>query len=223
MPYRFKSVSGFDLYHNRSGINFTSGLYIEVDGLDIILASTCPQVSGWLNSGQMVFNDGSRDFPKIEALDHLKWSGIAKELAFDNATNGFVSQKVQPAIEEARSTALGKPRFCVSCGFDGTASSGRYLEYNSNVDSNQSGFVVPVPCVLRELSLCLNTAGTVTFQILKWNGTTETLLTSISTSSARKSSVVDLNIALVALDELRVKCSSGSGARPICFQFFQVS
>lgn len=150
MPYRFKSVSGFDLYHNRSGINFTSGLYIDVDGIDIILTSTCPQVSGWINSGQMVFNDGSRDFEKVEAIEHLKWSGSAKELWFNNATNGFAAKRVQEAIEEAKATAAGLPRLTLILTNNGTVSNGQWITYSELLSNKRILF--PVKTRIKEIS-----------------------------------------------------------------------
>lgn len=172
-----------------------------------------------LTSGVAVVNTGTSDLAATEGLTYLR--GVAVEYHFNNATNGFVSQNVQAAIEEARSTAEGKARWMASPGFDGTASTGRYLEFSSNVDSNQAGLVIPRATSLKELSLGLNTSGTVTFTIYKWNGTIETALTTISTSSSRKAIVTGLNKALVANDELRVRCTSGSGSRPIVFMFFQ--
>lgn len=101
MSYVYKNTTLNDLYHNRSGINFTANTPIPVDGIDVILTSTCPQMLSWISSGEIVFNDGSRDFGIVEALEHLKWSGSAKELWFDKSTNGFESERVQQAIEEA--------------------------------------------------------------------------------------------------------------------------
>jgi hypothetical protein len=148
---------------------------------------------------------------------------VAKSTPFDNATNGFTATETQSAIEEAKSTAEGKARWMATAGFDGNASTGRYLEFNSNVDSNQSGLIIPVPTILKELTISVNTAATVTFSIYSWNGTTETLLTSISTSAARYNRVTGLNIALNYPNEIRVKCTSGSCSRPITFLFFQNS
>lgn len=102
MSYVYKNTTLNDLYHNRSGINFTANTPIPIDGIDVILTSTCPQMLSWISSGAIVFNDGSRDFGIVEALEHLKWSGSAKELWFDNSLNGFIANKIQAAIEEAR-------------------------------------------------------------------------------------------------------------------------
>jgi hypothetical protein len=148
-------------------------------------------------------------------------SPVALSVPFDNATNGFTSIEVQSAIEEARQNAEGRSRFMANCGFDGNSSVGRYLEYNSNVDSNISGLVLPRACHLWEISLVHTANSAVTYQVLSWNGVTETLITSISTTaSQRKNYTTGLNIALAAGTELRVKDTAGSCTRPIVYKWF---
>jgi len=117
--------------------------------------------------------------------------------------------------------ADSQSRFATTCGFDGTASSGRYLEFSSNVGSNISGFVVPRTLLLKELSFAIQTNSAVTFTVYKFT-TVKTVLTTISTTAGqRKVSVTGLNITLLQNEELRVKCSAGSGARPV-FGIFMV-
>jgi hypothetical protein len=146
---------------------------------------------------------------------------VSRSTPFDNSTNGFVSTNAQEAIEEVKSALESQTRFAITCGFDGTASSGRYLEFSSNVDSNQSGLTLPRNAIIKELSFAINTAGTVTFTVYSYNGTSETSLTSLSVTSGRTASVNGLNISVASGLELRVKCTSGSGSRPV-FALFMV-
>lgn len=131
---------------------------------------------------------------------------------FDNSTNGFTSTNVQAAIEEAKSAATSKARYVVSAGFDGTASTGRWLEFSSNVDSNISGFVVPRAAKIREVSIAVTANSTITVQIRKKDNT---VLTSISLAAARTGAVSGLSVSLALLDELMIYTSSGSAARPV--------
>lgn len=139
-------------------------------------------------------------------------------VSFDNATNGFTSTDVQAAIEEAKATAEGKARFSISGGFDGNASVGRYLEFNSNVDSNQSGYVNANPSRLRELTCVCLASSTVTFTVAKVGGAD--LATCVITAS-RKGISTGLTVDLASLDELSVRVTSGSCSRPITWLFFQ--
>ena len=58
---------------------------------------------------------------------------VARQVPFDNSTNGFTAIDVQAAIEEAKNTAEGKARYAVGFGFDGNGSGGRWLETHTNI------------------------------------------------------------------------------------------
>lgn len=113
-------------------------------------------------------------------------------------------------------------RFSASCGFDGNASSGRYLEFNSNVDSNQAGFLLPRNTLLKEIALATQTTTTITFAVYKFSGVTETLLTSLVLPAASRTVyTTGLNIQYLAGEEIRVKCTAGAASRPV-FTMFMV-
>lgn len=173
-----------------------------------------------IQSGVVVVNDGTSDLSVLDAFELIRRFDTqdANEVSFDNSVNGFVATNVQAAIEESRASSASKSRFAVSAGFDGTASTGRWLEFNSNVDSNQSGFVVARNSTLREISVALNASGTVTFQVRKKDNT---VLTSVSLSAQRTKTVTGLSIALTANLEIMIYTSSGSGARPIVWLFVE--
>lgn len=168
----------------------------------------------------VVVNNGTSDLSVVDAFKLISRFDVqeAAETAFDNSSNGFTSVTVQAAIEEARTSSANKARYAVSCGFDGTASTGRWLEFNSNVDSNRSGFVTARASHLREISAALNSNGTVTFQVRKKDNT---VLTSISLSAERTKAIIGLDIALEADLELMLYTSAGSGVRPIVWLFIE--
>jgi hypothetical protein len=142
----------------------------------------------------------------------------AIRVSFDNATNGFTSTEVQSAIEEAKNTALGKARFVVSAGFDGNASTGRYLEFNSNVDSNQSGYINANNAWIKEISCVCEGSSTITFKVAKVGGSD---IATCQISSARKAITTGLTVSVSSLDELTVRVTAGSCAKPILWLFFQ--
>lgn len=188
---------------------------VEVTDYPLLASdSSISELTTLVNSGDIVVRDGLVDLSAADGLQYLKVSETAYGIRFDNTSNGFVSKDVQRAIEELSSDFDSNQRFLAICGFDGSASSGRYLEFVSNVDSNQSGFLLPRNATLRELSLVTATSSSVTFQIIKYT-TSETVLTTINTVSSRRALSTGLNIALTSNSEIRVKCSSGSGSRPI--------
>jgi hypothetical protein len=133
-------------------------------------------------------------------------------VSFDNATNGFTSTEVQSAIEEAKTSAEGKARYAVGFGFDGSGSSGRWLETHTNIASNISGYVVAQPAVIKELSLACGSSTTITVGIYK-------NLVQITTivMSSQKVDAESKTINVTTLDELSAKIESGSCTRPALF------
>lgn len=219
---RLKNTTANALFHKNSGTALASG-YTNIDA-GILYRFNDSELWGWFNSGSVQFNDGVSDYTNKYEGWH-RFFGFAFGVPFlsnPDRVNGYVSKTVQEAIEETKTTAEGKSRYCVSCGFDGNASSGRYLEYNSNVDSNQSGFVVARDSVMEEQSLSVTSNSTTTFSVYCWTGSAEALLTTISLSARRTTYTTGLNISLSQGWELRVKCTSGSCSRPIVFQFCRV-
>lgn len=143
---------------------------------------------------------------------------FASQVPFDNTSNGFVATDTQAAIEEV-TAASNATRFMVLSGFDGTASTGRFLEFITNIPSNTTPFIMARAGSIKELSLGCSVNSTGTVQVLK-NGS---LITSISLTAAKKNSVTGLSLSLAALDEISVKVSSGSIPKPIMFIFLQTS
>ena len=64
-------------------------------------------------------------------------------MPFDNSTNGFVSDNVQEAIEEARASAYANDRYPIGCSYGGNANVGRYLEPFTGLNFIDAPFVTP--------------------------------------------------------------------------------
>jgi hypothetical protein len=135
---------------------------------------------------------------------------------FDNSTNGFTAVEVQSAIEEAKQTAVEKSRFAVGFGFDGNASSGRWLETHTNIASNVSGYVVPKASILKEISFASSASATITVGVYRNAVQIATIVV-----SAQKKDYEDENVTLAAGDEISVKVESGSCSRPNLFIFMR--
>ena len=142
---------------------------------------------------------------------------VAKSVPFDNSTNGFTATDTQSAIEEAKSSAIGTARYVIQCGFDGSASHGRYLEFIGNVACDQTPYVVAANIQLRELSISVAANATVTVSIIKNGSTVE----SISLSGSKKAIKTGLSVSFSALDEMQFKVTSGSCSKPLVLAFIQ--
>ena len=155
----------------------------------------------------------------VEGNNSNNWDFLdGNAIAFDNSTNGFTSTRVQPAIEEAKTVAGLSSRGPTVCGFDGTGSSGRWLEFYQNCPSNNNPFIIAEPAQLEGLSLVTSSAtATGTVRVFK-NGVA---LQDLSLTAQKKNRVKGLSWNLTDLDELSCEVISGSITRPILYLFIR--
>ncbi len=130
---------------------------------------------------------------------------------------GVTAEEVQTALEEIYNLAKNASRGAIGCGFDGTASSGRWLEFFANNPSNNSPFVVPEPSILRAISASCTSNSTCVITVFK-NGVSVATLTFTAAQAARDKT---LNISLTDLDKISIQVTSGSISRPTFFMFIQ--
>ncbi len=149
---------------------------------------------------------------------HFNISPVARSTPFDNTSNTFISTNVQAAIEEAYQTAANASRGPTVCGFDGSASSGRWLEFYANNPSDASPFIVAEPAELIALSIVTaSTSATGTVTIYK-NGVS---IQTISLTAQKKNAISGLAHLLSTLDEISVQVTSGSISRPTVYIFIR--
>lgn len=147
-----------------------------------------------------------------------QYGQVAESVPFDNDTNGFTSEDVQTAIEEAYALGANASRGPTICGFDGSASTGRWLEFYSNNPSNNSPFIIAEPSELIALSIVTaNASATGTATIFK-NGVA---LQTISLTAQKKNAVNGLAHLFATLDEISVQITAGSVSRPVVYIFIR--
>lgn len=96
-------------------------------------------------------------------------------------------------------------------GFDGNASTGRWLESLTNVASNTTGYTIAGSKTIRALSVASSASATFTVTLFK-NGVA---LDTISCSAQIRNSKQNLNHALVDLNYLSAQVTAGSCSRPV--------
>lgn len=74
----------------------------------------------------------------------------ARGQPFDNSTNGFTATDTQAAIEEAKATAQGLPRWIILCRYNGTVSDGDLIGLDNLLSDKKILF--PTAAQLKELS-----------------------------------------------------------------------
>lgn len=138
---------------------------------------------------------------------------------FDNTSNGFSATDAQSAIEEAKQLGANASRGPTICGFDGTGSVGRWLEFFANNPSNNNPFILAENAELIAVSISSSSNSTGTVSIFK-NGSS---IQTISLSASKKAAVSSLSHPLIALDELSLRVTSGSISRPTVFMFIRTT
>lgn len=214
---RLKNISGNTLQILNRDIAHNS--YYEIpEQLWWELANDA-STSAAVSAGQIIVNDGSQDLTIDDALRLIKrYQDVeALDVSYDNSDSGLSAETAQDAIDELHETLTDRPGAPVTCGFDGGASSGRWLEFSGNVGADDAGFVVPAAGKLTHLSVAVENNTTCTFTVYK-NGSS---VATLSLSSARKGSNTQ-NVSLAANDELTVKVTSGSGSRPVFNLFVRI-
>jgi hypothetical protein len=99
----------------------------------------------------------------------------------------------------------------IGFGFDGNASTGRWLESLTNVASNYTQPVIAGTKAIRALSFAASASSTMTATILK-NGVA---LDTISLAAQIRTTKLNLNHILVNGDYLSAQITAGSGSRPV--------
>lgn len=75
-----------------------------------------------------------------------------RDPGFGGGPSGISAENVQDAIEEAKVSAVSTPRFCIVCTFNGTVSNNQWLGYDNLLPGNDVPVIIPVNCVLREVT-----------------------------------------------------------------------
>jgi hypothetical protein len=139
------------------------------------------------------------------------YQDVAGSVPFDNASNGFVADEVQGAIEELQYSGgvSASPGF--TWGRSGNISGPNAWLQNDGVPSNLTGRNFPLyNGKLSEVSVSNESVNTFNIQIYEHDGSTYTLLATVSLSSLRNKIQSFTNVVITRGKELAVQVSSGS-------------
>lgn len=132
---------------------------------------------------------------------------VAKQIPFDNTTNGFDSDEVQSAIEEIGISA--SPGF--TWGRPGNLLANTWL-LNDGVASNLTGrYISLANASIRQIFTANQNVDNYTLTIYEHsgNGTNLTTLTTITVTNAR-GNVINVNIPITSGKQLAVRLTTGS-------------
>lgn len=135
---------------------------------------------------------------------------VDKAIPFDPTGTSLVSENVRDAIIETLLNA-GSSRFAVIFGYNGNASSTRYLEMFQSVPSSTSPFVVAEIGEIVSLSISTKNTATLTATVY----VNAVAITTISLAAAASGYISGLTEFLNPGDVISAAVTSGSGQDPI--------
>lgn len=96
-----------------------------------------------------------KDFTESTLIELWKLRRALYEI-FDNTSNGFTATNSQAAIEEAKSSAVGKVRFVITTLFNSAIANNNWLGYSELLPGDTVGIRLPIACKLKEISVSYN-------------------------------------------------------------------
>ena len=141
---------------------------------------------------------------------------VAKQIFFDNSTNGFISEDVQGAIEEVNNSVQTSASPGFGFGRSGNVPSNTWLYRTGNVPSNKTGVAMGItnPIVI-QVDVGNENISTFDIQVYEHEGdeVNLTLLGTVSVVASRTGSFT-VSWAATSGRQLAVKLSDGSAKNP---------
>ena len=139
------------------------------------------------------------------------FSYVARQIGFDNSTNGFVADEVQGALEELKNdiSTSASPGF--SFGRASNVNNGTWL-LNEGVPSNKSGRYVYINnAIVEKIFVGSETVSTYDLEIYSHDGDSVnlTLLDTVSIVSSRGGTII-VGVAVAIDKHLAIKLVNGS-------------
>lgn len=142
---------------------------------------------------------------------------IAEDVEFDPSNcEALTTDNVQEAIDELCNVVAVSASPGFTWGKSGNVSSNTWL-LNDTVPSNKTGRVVFLnSATLEKVFVSNENVNTFDLEIYEHDGTTFTLITTVSIVAQRAQSFTIASLALTANKELAVKLVNGSGKNVVC-------
>lgn len=160
---KVRNTTGSTLLHERSGLRFKDAIYTEINPDFLYFYKNNyddGQLWGWINDGSLIFNDGTQDYLEpYEAYHRLVDSAFGIPflgITNSNRPNGFVSEWVQPAIEEGQGAALGNDLDSMQFGISTLKTQEDFLFNIFQISSDESPTNLAYNVLFRRLSFFNN-------------------------------------------------------------------
>jgi len=125
------------------GKEIAAGTFWELTNENLYKLAFNVKTLDYINNDQILLSlDGTTTLTKQESLDLIRTIDFAKNIVFDNSSNGFNSKTVQAAIEEINLTPVGT--LDTFTFFDNGGGSNKWLDYaGSAIPSDKVPVILP--------------------------------------------------------------------------------
>lgn len=108
MAKTLRNATGAMIELNQLGIQIAAGVTYTVtleEYLTLSKPSVISELSPLITNGSIIVGDGTLNITNVaDAIRFLQYPDDARNIAFNNASNGFLAKTVQSAIEESKNT-----------------------------------------------------------------------------------------------------------------------
>lgn len=202
-----KNITGSAIDLDNLGLTIAASSQITINEEDYLLLGSSQSVSElttFINSGDIVVNDGVGDLDSVNGLAFIQYPDTAANISF-SPTSEITETTVQEAIGGGVSTALNTPRFSIPLIYNGTLSNNEFIGYSNLLPGDSTPIVVPINCILEEYTFS-NSRDTADYTIeLRKNSTTATIFNSISQVNTKTFVQTGINESFTQGDEIYIK------------------
>jgi hypothetical protein len=103
MSIILKNTTGSAIFLSSIGLSIPASSSVTIAVTDYLLLASVDgitEITSYINSGDIVVNDGTNDLTSSVGLNYLKYPNKAKNIRFDNSANDFDNHVLQEAVEE---------------------------------------------------------------------------------------------------------------------------
>lgn len=136
------------------GVTIPASSQRTITDQDYLLLSASVNALTLVLAGTLVVNDGLRDLSAIDGGYFIRYPDDAFNVRFKcdpDRINGFTKRNVQEAVEEARSSAEGLPRFTIRCTYNSTLPNNQWIGPNELMPDTPI-LTIPLSVQLNEIT-----------------------------------------------------------------------
>lgn len=201
-----KNTTVSDIFVSSMGISLPASSSTTIEVSDYILLATADvvtELTTYINSGDIVVNDGVVDLEAADGITYIGYPDHARSIVF-SPTESILATTVQEAVNSGVGTALNTPRFSIPLVYNGTLSNNEFIGYSNLIPGDSTPIVIPIDCVMEEYTFSNSNMADFTIELRK-NSTTATVFNSTSKTDTDNFVASGINETFTQGDTIYIK------------------